>query len=419
MAHNAEKTKCWIDSNSGIDFTADVAAVLGRASTDEGCLCADVTDVGCNDPGGKVNKWARHKPVRFAKLGKLTDENLKAVNFGLGVTTIGATTALDCLAQAQNNNGVWPYLAPTGGQNEPLRIHDFDQYNNIAIEPFAVSASSYASNNGNIKRITIYIDDNEFEGSEIKLKELEGLASYSEVGRAIGDWRVGAIVRRGNEDPFVVYSSKTLSKSFIDVDGEGGSEALVLDVLYAGTYDYTAFITDYNPSDEDPDASYRYVFIDGQSSPTVTVTIPTTHFSIEMTNLELVPTYRTDGSLSRLDLTGYFDMYGRTDEPDVTLYAELFYYDSAGDAWTPLHPTWPHETGQLLTDGDYVEMAFTGLQLPPEQYKLGLYYVFPNLSNPNVNETIYVDPLTLHLYASGQPVDHLINLSLLLNEEEL
>lgn len=415
MAHNTDFSHIYATANDGLSIW-EVARALGRSVQDLGQLCGDIDSQGASV--GVINRYSRRKPVRSPKLAALTDADLKAANFGLGVSSVFANSPLDALAASQNYGGTWPYQPPRGGIGvEPFRLLDFDHYHHQAIAPFVVSAAGYASANGNVKRITVYIDDNEFEGSEIKLAELEGLTSSSEVGRAIGDWRVGAIVRRGNEAPFVAYSSKTLSESFIDVDGEGGSEALVFDVLYAGTYNYTAFITDYDPDDTDPDASYRYVFIDGQSSPTVTVTIPTTHFSVELTKLELVPTYRADGSLSRLDLTGYFDMYGRTDEPDVTLYAELFYYDSAGDAWTPLHSTWPNETGQLLTDGDYVEMAFTGLQLLPGQYKFGIYYAFPNSSNPNVNETIYVDPLTLRLYASGQPVDHLVNLSLLLDEE--
>lgn len=137
MAHNAEKTKCWIDSNSGIDFTADVAAVLGRASTDEGCLCADVTDVGCNDPGGKVNKWARHKPViRANALGTVgipnwwRGDNGKC---GLNITVYSELADIVDAVLAGNNSALqWTYQPPTGGSSAPLRIADFDNYYHLA-----------------------------------------------------------------------------------------------------------------------------------------------------------------------------------------------------------------------------------------------------------------------------------------------
>ena len=143
MAHNAEKTKCWIDSNSGIDFTADVAAVLGRASTDEGCLCADVTDVGCNDPGGKVNKWAKNKPIRLNVFGALTAEERKNGLFGLSV--IQYDNLASAIAGAASASGGWSYVPPRGGANtadnptnvdEPYRIADFDYYNHIATIPY-------------------------------------------------------------------------------------------------------------------------------------------------------------------------------------------------------------------------------------------------------------------------------------------
>lgn len=124
MAHNAELTQCWIDQN-GIDFYADVALVLGRTTTDEGRLCSDNADG--NDPGGKINKWAKFKPVRFYGLSISSTQRKVNAHYGFDVNAIYANTMGGIYASAISNLGDWPYLPPRDieGGNEPFRILDF------------------------------------------------------------------------------------------------------------------------------------------------------------------------------------------------------------------------------------------------------------------------------------------------------
>lgn len=132
MAHNQDKTQCWAEANNGLDFAADVAAVLGRASLDEGCLCGDVLDTGCSDPGGKINKWAKFKPIRYPKYGWLTDEERKGtvsdqqngIFFGIQIVSgQGLETALSTWPRMHDAG--YTYLPPNGGANAPYRILDF------------------------------------------------------------------------------------------------------------------------------------------------------------------------------------------------------------------------------------------------------------------------------------------------------
>lgn len=133
MAHNAELTQCWIDQN-GIDFYADVALVLGRATTDEGRLCSDTADG--NDPGGKVNKAAKFKPViRANELDCRSVANWWRGNdgkCGLGFTVFEQLSDFVDAVLAGSSQLLWPYNAPQGEMAAPFRIADFDYYHSRA-----------------------------------------------------------------------------------------------------------------------------------------------------------------------------------------------------------------------------------------------------------------------------------------------
>lgn len=133
MAHNAELTQCWIDQN-GIDFYADVALVLGRTTTDEGRLCSDTADG--NDPGGKVNKAAKFKPViRANELDCRSVTNWWRGNngkCGLGFTVFEQLSDFVDAVLAGSSQLLWPYNAPQGEMAAPFRIADFDYYHALA-----------------------------------------------------------------------------------------------------------------------------------------------------------------------------------------------------------------------------------------------------------------------------------------------
>lgn len=99
---------------TGITTTL-VGNTIGLASNDVGTLCSSI----------KINKWSKHKPVRYTTTSPLTDAQLKDVNYGLNVTS---NTNLDSPTE-------WTYLRPSGGYAQPYRLGDFRGYNHQA-RPF-------------------------------------------------------------------------------------------------------------------------------------------------------------------------------------------------------------------------------------------------------------------------------------------
>lgn len=97
----------------------------------------------------KINKWAKYKPVKRAKIAPLEISDRVAVNYGitniptwaninkmanfwLGINT-GITNAPDCGIQAD----YWTYERPTGGGNSQYRLTDFSEY------PLSANAYGY------------------------------------------------------------------------------------------------------------------------------------------------------------------------------------------------------------------------------------------------------------------------------------
>ena len=108
----------------------DIANCIGVASTDVGTLCTAKS---------KINIWAKYKPVRYNKIGSLTENERKACAYGLLDTReydlssdTAITTAFD---NALNRIYSWEYESPTGGDASLYRMLDFDGYNHNAICP--------------------------------------------------------------------------------------------------------------------------------------------------------------------------------------------------------------------------------------------------------------------------------------------
>ena len=108
----------------------DIANCIGVASTDVGTLCTAKS---------KINIWAKYKPVRYNKIGSLTENERKACAYGLLDTReydlssdTAITTAFD---NALNRIYSWEYESPTGGNASLYRMLDFDGYNHNAICP--------------------------------------------------------------------------------------------------------------------------------------------------------------------------------------------------------------------------------------------------------------------------------------------
>ena len=105
----------------------DVQQALSTASGDVGVLCTS----------GNINKWAKYKPVRFNKVGILTETERMSVKYGLvpyenklaeSVTNISTSShpTEDNFDAARNDAREWSYNRPRGSNyNEPYRLVDF------------------------------------------------------------------------------------------------------------------------------------------------------------------------------------------------------------------------------------------------------------------------------------------------------
>lgn len=106
---------------------ADVQKALGTSANDVGSLCSSLL----------INKWAKYKPVKVAKVGRLTYQELANAKFGLVPaqnTTLktysdGSTGTVipnkATLESVLNANADWTYQQPTGGTVSPYRLTDF------------------------------------------------------------------------------------------------------------------------------------------------------------------------------------------------------------------------------------------------------------------------------------------------------
>lgn len=123
-------------SNSGgkitapISITTDVSPVLGVSNYDLGYLCANTH--------GKINMWAKYKPVRYNKMAEITENERAATNYGLQFGIVYTGEGL--VNEAKKTNSGWAYLPPRGGSyNEPYRLSDFDKYRTISDTMFMYS----------------------------------------------------------------------------------------------------------------------------------------------------------------------------------------------------------------------------------------------------------------------------------------
>lgn len=88
---------------------ADIANALGTTSQDLGTLCTHTA----------IDKWARYKPVNHSALGYVTEQERKALNFGLSASTFQMAGACSLPAYA------WNYTRPSGR----YRAFDFVKMN--------------------------------------------------------------------------------------------------------------------------------------------------------------------------------------------------------------------------------------------------------------------------------------------------
>lgn len=133
MAHNNGKI------TAPVSF-ADVNATVGTAHTDLGLLCKD----------SKINMWSKYKPISYPLIGVMTDTEFSA-DRGSGTSfriTWGIKRASSYnYSDFENSNGqiisqVWTYNKPTGGENSPYRLSDFNGYSQNAVPPIEIHLPS-------------------------------------------------------------------------------------------------------------------------------------------------------------------------------------------------------------------------------------------------------------------------------------
>lgn len=88
----------------------------------------------CSNQHGKINKWAKYKPVRYDKVGELTERERANVNFGIDMNISSAGDSYLNNIKDGYKYGTWTYLPPRGGA-EAYRITDFIGYSAQAV-PF-------------------------------------------------------------------------------------------------------------------------------------------------------------------------------------------------------------------------------------------------------------------------------------------
>ena len=114
----------------------DVKTVLGVASNDLATLCQS----------GKVNMWAKYKPVSYQSIAPLSDDSRKNCNFGLknipywrtiqrmlGWFTSPTGNAPENVPASETE--MWDYDKPQGGFASPFRLSDFKDYFHGATAP--------------------------------------------------------------------------------------------------------------------------------------------------------------------------------------------------------------------------------------------------------------------------------------------
>lgn len=123
MGHSNGK----ITAPVGID--ADIAPVLGVGSYDLGYLCSNAH--------GKINPWARYKPVRYESLAPGENEKWwQGLDGNCGIMPKRISSYQDSVNWANGSMNGWEYTPPTGGKF-PFRLTDFNGYNHRASAPIS------------------------------------------------------------------------------------------------------------------------------------------------------------------------------------------------------------------------------------------------------------------------------------------
>lgn len=115
--------------------TEKVREALSETGNDIGRLCSS----------GKINMWAKCKPVQVATPKALTEEQRAAVFYGLDAQPVelqypSGNNNASIFKNALDGAYGWSYSKPTGGAQSPYRLGDFKGYNHACSCPFWLEA---------------------------------------------------------------------------------------------------------------------------------------------------------------------------------------------------------------------------------------------------------------------------------------
>lgn len=158
------------DPDTGISI-GDIQKAVGRGTGDLGLLCSDQEwyDTGETDQQGnpimalrdvgKINPYAKYKSVRYNSKTTPTDNQRKAINYGI-------TPPLASSHPADTKNTLWTYSKPRGrmalsGDNtqttdEWFRTLDFNGYINYASSPIIGRGDITVSQSGGAVSLAIF-----------------------------------------------------------------------------------------------------------------------------------------------------------------------------------------------------------------------------------------------------------------------
>lgn len=115
-----------------ISLHADVYPVLGLSKS------GTYYDLGyaCANSHGKINPWAKYKPVKYEGVDTTGKEWWKSRDGNCGMTIKRLSSYREAVDFADGSMNGWSYSAPNGGSN-PYRLTDFVGYNHNAVPPIS------------------------------------------------------------------------------------------------------------------------------------------------------------------------------------------------------------------------------------------------------------------------------------------
>lgn len=272
--------------------TTDVGTVLQSSSHDVGTLCTL----------DSINKWAKYKPVRYSTVTKLTEEQLKSVNYGLVPSEIPEIVSKEGITYEGEiqPGGEWVYNKPTGGSSSPYRLGDFLNAKNVEEPGYYHLAKAPISGLPDIVNIT----EAQLKNRQIPIISFNakwGDASYEGVGDTSGieiplntfqlipdspvndgNWRIALAIEvpTSSDRKLLRYASSeetiSSSSSVTDIGKQliniNLSEDVIDDIIYAMNQDFIpssgircipfiAYKLDYQPLNAYDE--YHFTFLDG------------------------------------------------------------------------------------------------------------------------------------------------------------